>query len=354
MQFETNTFPKTIDNSALSSLMRDVLFALVPGIAVMVWYFGWGIVTNLVLATVFALSLEAIMLVIRGRPVVAFLTDYSAVITAWLLALSIPAFAPWWLLLVGIFFAIVIAKHLYGGLGYNPFNPAMVGFAVLLVSFPVEMVNWFSPISNSMASVGLAESLQLVFAGGSADLNQSQNPVLWDAMTMATPLDTIKTGLTMDKSILDITQGEAQKTFGRIAGAGWEWVSLAYLVGGFWLMYRKVISWHIPITLLVVLTSISSIFWLYDPQTYNSPLFHLFAGGTMLGAFFIATDPISASTTPLGKIVFAACIAFFIYLIRVWGSGYPDGVAFSVLVMNMAVPLIDYYTRPQVFGANNE
>ena len=351
MQFETNTFPKTIDNSALSSLMRDVLFALVPGIAVMVWYFGWGMVTNLVLATVFALSLEAIMLVIRGRPVVAFLTDYSAVITAWLLALSIPAFAPWWLLLIGIFFAIVIAKHLYGGLGYNPFNPAMVGFAVLLVSFPVEMVNWFSPISNSMASVGLAESLQLVFAGGSADLSQSQNPVLWDAMTMATPLDAIKTGLTMDKSVLDITQGEAQKTFGRFAGAGWEWVSFAYLVGGFWLMYRKVISWHIPITLLLVLTSISTIFWLYDADTYNSPLFHLLAGGTMLGAFFIATDPISASTTPLGKMVFAAGIAFFIYVIRVWGSGYPDGVAFSVLVMNMAVPLIDYYTRPQVFGA---
>jgi len=345
MQFETDSIPKKIDSSEISHLMRDVLFALVPGILVMIWFFGWGVITNLVVATVFALALEAIMLLIRGRPVAPFISDYSAVITAWLLALAIPAFAPWWLLLIGIFFAIVIAKQLYGGLGYNPFNPAMVGFAVLLISFPIEMVNWFTPIQNSMAQIGLMESLQIVFSAGNVSTEA------WDAMTMATPLDSIKIGLTMDKSVLDIMQDNRQNTFGLFAGTGWEWVSLAYLAGGLWLMVRKVISWHIPFTLLIALTVFSGIFWFYDATTYNSPLFHLLAGGTMLGAFFIATDPISASTTPRGKIVYAIGIAFFIYVIRVWGSSYPDGIAFSVLVMNMAVPLIDYYTKPRVFGA---
>ena len=342
MQFETDSYPKNIDNSKLSSLMRDVLIALVPGILVMFWFFGWGVVSNLILATLFALALEAIMLKIRGRPVVPFLTDYSAVITAWLLALAIPAFAPWWLLLVGIFFAIVIAKQLYGGLGYNPFNPAMVGFAVLLISFPVEMVNWFAPVSNSVAHIGFMDSLHIVFSG----IPSSSE---WDAVTMATPLDAVKTGLTLDKPVADIVN-EQEKTFGILAGAGWEWVSLAYALGGIWLIYRKVISWHIPVTLLASLALIASIFWIYDSRLYTSPLFHLLTGGTILGAFFIATDPISASTTPKGKIVYAAGIAFFIYVIRVWGSGYPDGVAFSVLIMNMGVPLIDYYTKPKVFG----
>ncbi len=347
MQFETDAFPKKIDNSQLSSLMRDVLIALIPGILVMVWFFGWGVISNLVLATVFALGLEAIMLLIRGRPVVPFISDYSAIITAWLLALAIPAFAPWWLIFIGIFFAIVIAKQLYGGLGYNPFNPAMVGFAVLLISFPIEMVNWFTPLNNSMAHIGFMDSLHIVFSGMATE---------WDAMTMATPLDTIKTGLTMDKSVTNVMQGakSAQTpSFGLLAGAGWEWISIAYLIGGLWLMFRKVITWHIPFTLLGTLALIATIFWLYDATIYTSPLFHLLAGGSMLGAFFIATDPISASTTPLGKIIYAAGIAFFIYVIRVWGSGYPDGVAFSVLVMNMAVTLIDYYTKPKVFGEDN-
>ncbi len=344
MQFETESFPKSIDNSRLGQLMREVLYALVPGTLLMIWFFGWGVISNLFLAILFSLSLEAIMLKLRKRPLRPFLTDYSAVITGWLLALSIPAFAPWWLILIGSFFAIVIAKQLYGGLGYNPFNPAMVGYVVLLVSFPVEMVNWFAPVNNSMASIGFTDMLQLVFTG------MPDTPE-WDAMTMATPLDTLKIGLGLDKPLAELTQG---KSFGVLAGAGWEWISLGYLCGGLWMIYRKIISWHIPLTLLATLALISAIFWGYDASTHSSPLFHLLAGGTMLGAFFIATDPVSASTTPWGKIFYAAGIAFFIYLIRVWGSGYPDGVGFAVLIMNMAVPLIDYYTRPKVFGEARE
>ena len=342
MEFSTDNLSSTVDNRKVAQQMRLVIYALIPGILLMIWFFGWGTLSNLLLVNIFALGLEAIMLKIRSRPVTAFLSDYSAVVTATLLALALPAFAPWWLLLVATFFAVVIAKHLYGGLGYNPFNPAMVGYTVVLISFPVEMVNWFAPVSNSLAHLGFMDSLHIVFSGASA--------IEWDAMTMATPIESIKTGLIMDKSIPDIQQ---QKSFGLIAGMGWEWISLAYLVGGLWLIYKKVISWHIPLTLLTTLTVISALFWVYDANHYTNPVFHLLAGGTMLGAFFIATDPITASTTALGKIVYAFGIAFFIYLIRVWGSGYPDGVAFSVLIMNISVPLIDYYTQPKVFGHNS-
>ncbi len=339
MEFSTDNQSSTVDNHKVAEQMRLVIYALIPGALVMIWFFGWGTVSNLLLANAFALALEAVMLKMRGRPIKAFLSDYSAVVTASLLALALPAFAQWWVIFMAIFFAIVIAKHLYGGLGYNPFNPAMVGYAVVLISFPVEMVTWFAPVSHSMTEMGLMDSLQIIFAGSSSPQ--------WDAMTMATPLDTIKTGLTMDKTIADL---KLNNSFGFFAGSGWEWVSIAYLVGGVWLIYKKVISWHIPITLLVSLAIMSSLFWIYDPTSFSSPLFHLLSGGTMLGAFFIATDPITASTTPLGKILYAMSIAFFIYLIRVWGSGYPDGVAFSVLIMNIAVPLIDYYTQPRVFG----
>lgn len=340
MEFETKTPSLHVESGKLGSLMRDVLIALVPGTLLMIWFFGWGTISNLVLAIGFALGFEALMLRLRQRPIAPFLQDYSAVVTAWLLALTMPAFAPWWLILIAIFFAIVIAKQLYGGLGYNPFNPAMVGYAVVLISFPVEMVNWFAPTGFSMGQIGLVDTLNIVFGNAASSGN-------WDAMTMATPLDSIKTGLTMDKPLGELSQGSA---FGLIAGYGWEWVNLAYLLGGLWMLYRKVISWHIPASFLAGATIFSGVFWLYDSTAFMSPLFHLLAGGTMLGAFFIATDPVSASTTNLGKIIYAMGIAFFLYLIRVWGSGYPDGVAFAVLIMNMAVPLIDFYTRPRAFN----
>lgn len=340
MEFETKTPSLHVDSQKLGGLMREVLYALIPASLLMIWFFGWGTISNLILAIGFALGMEALMLKARQRPIKPFLSDYSAVVTAWLLALAMPAFAPWWLLFIATFFSIVIAKHLYGGLGYNPFNPAMVGYTVVLISFPVEMVNWFAPTDFSMGQIGLGDTLHIVFSslGTTAD---------WDAMTMATPLDSIKTGLTMDKELALIQQSNS---FGLMAGYGWEWVSLAYLAGGIWMIYRGIISWHIPMTMLTLLAVFSGVFWLYDPSQYTSPIFHLLAGGTMLGAFFIATDPVTASTTNLGRIIYAAGIAFFIYLIRVWGSGYPDGVAFAVLIMNMAVPLIDYYTRPRAFS----
>ena len=341
MDFKTTTFssPTHIDNSNVAKMMRQVLYALVPGTVTLMWFFGWGVLSNIMLAIGFALLLEMVMLKLRNRPIVPFLSDYSAVVTGWLLGLAMPSSSPWWLLLVALFFAIVIAKQLYGGLGYNPFNPAMIGYAVVLISFPVEMTRWTSPLAQGLLDSSLSDTIMRVFG---LVANES-----WDAITMATPLDHIKTNLMRDVTVQQSMVGGQQ--FGLLAGKAWEWVSLAYLLGGVWLIYKKVITWHIPVAMLVSLFGISTVFWLYSPEQFASPLFHLLSGATMLGAFFIATDPISASTTPLGKLIYATGIAFFVYIIRIWG-GYPDGIAFSVIIMNMAVPLIDYYTQPKIFG----
>lgn len=341
MDFKTTTFssPSHIDNRHVSLMMRQVLYALVPGTLTLMWFFGWGVLSNIILAIGFALLFETVMLKLRNRPIVPFLSDYSAVVTGWLLGLAMPSASPWWLLLIAMFFAIVIAKQLYGGLGYNPFNPAMIGYAVVLISFPVEMTRWSSPITQGLLDSSLSDTFVRVF-----DVVANN---AWDAMTMATPLDHIKTNLMRDVTVQQ-SMSDSQ-ILGLFAGQAWEWVSLAYLLGGVWLIYKKVITWHIPVAMLVSLLAISSVFWLFSPDQFASPLFHLFTGATMLGAFFIATDPISASTTPVGKLIYAAGIAFFVYVIRIWG-GYPDGIAFAVIIMNMAVPLIDYYTQPKIFG----
>lgn len=321
----------------VSQVMQQVLYALIPGTLLLLWFFGWGLVTNWVLAIGFAVLLEAVMLKLRQRPLEPFLMDYSAVVTGWLLAVAMPAFSPWWLIAAAMIFAIVLAKQLYGGLGYNPFNPAMIGYAAMLVSYPVQMTIWPTPVHFSLAHIGADQALQHVFFG----VTQG-----WDAYSGATPLDTVKVNLGLHKTLTDIF---AKGNFGLIAGQAWEWISLAWLLGGLWMLQRKIISWQIPVALLGSLAFMATLFWLINPQTHTSPLFHLFSGAAMLGAFFIATDPVSASTTPKGKLIYAAGIGAFTYIIRTWG-GYPDGIAFSVLIMNMAVPLIDYYTQPRVYG----
>jgi electron transport complex protein RnfD len=338
MMFATKTSPYLhTPQGGVGQIMAEVIYALVPGTLVLLWFFGWGVISNLLLSLSFALLLEAFMLKLRQRPLLPFLTDYSAVVTGWLLAVALPPYASWWLLLIAMIFAIVIAKHLYGGLGYNPFNPAMVGYAAVLVSFPIEMTSWPTPTFTSISQINLNETLQQVFMGGVSS---------WDGLTQATPLDTIKTHLRLGETVEQISQGQA---FGWLAGQGWEWVSLAWFAGGLWLIYRKIISWHIPVALMAALAGMALIFWLINPQTYSSPLFHLVSGATCLGAFFIATDPVSASTTPIGKLLYAGGIGCFTYIIRVWGN-YPDALAFAVLIMNMAVPLLDTYTQPRVYG----
>ncbi|HIQ16346.1 MAG TPA: electron transport complex subunit RsxD [Leucothrix sp.] len=339
MQFKTNTSPFFNSSNNVNGVMLQVLLALIPGTLVMMYFFGWGVLFNIILSISFAVTLEAMALLLRKRPVMVFLGDLSAVVTGWLFALTLPPLLPWWVLFVGIFFAIIIAKQLYGGLGYNPFNPAMVGFAVLIISFPLEMGLWLEAGSFLSQSYGFIDSFKIIFG-----MNITPD---WDAVTMATPLDAVKTGLLTGLDYNEIIKNSHYLT--RSFDNTWMWSSLAFLVGGIWLLYKKVIHWQIPVALLLSLLFFSVVFHLYSPQDYASPLLHMLSGATMLGAFFIATDPVSASTTPIGKLIYGAGIGAFIYIIRVWGS-YPDAIAFSVLIMNMAVPMVDYYTQPRVLG----
>jgi Na+-translocating ferredoxin:NAD+ oxidoreductase subunit D len=341
-----NRSPYISNAPSVGAIMFKVLLALVPGIIAYVWVFGAGVLVTITLATLTALAAEAIMLKIRRRPVSVYLLDYSAVVTAWLLALSIPPLAPWWMIVVGTLFAIVVAKQLYGGLGYNPFNPAMIGYAVLLISFPAIMTKWPVPLMLPAVQPGLFneygffEQMRYIFTQ-TLPLNLQV-----DAITSATPLDYLKTQLTLKHDAASIMQAPI---FGAFGGKGAEYITGAYLLGGLYLWQQKIITWHLPTAFLAALALISGVFWAINPAHFASPIFHLFCGASMLGAFFIITDPVSGPTTPNGKLWFAGGVAVITYLIRVYG-GYPDGVAFAVIFMNVCVPLIDMYTQPRVFG----
>ena len=340
MEFPTQSSPYLPVHNDVTRLMIRVKFGLIPGALCLFWFFGWGVLFNLIIATLTALAAEAVMLVLRKRPVKVTLLDGSAVLTGLLLGLALPPLAPWWIPVVGAGFAIIVAKQLYGGLGYNPFNPAMVGFVVLIISFPLQMTLWSPPSGMADGTLGFSDTLQLVFTGALPAGN------VLDSLTMATPLDTAKTQLGLNYTWSEIL---AKPVFGHWAGYGWEWINLAYLAGGLWLWRQRAIHWQIPAGMLGALFLMALFFYIGDSDSFGSPLFHLFSGATMLGAFFIATDPVSAATSPRGRIYYGAGIGILTYIIRTWG-GYPDGVAFSVLLMNMAAPTIDYYTQPRVFG----
>lgn len=330
---------------SVGNIMFKVLLALVPGIAAYVWVYGGGVLVTITLATATALLAEALMLKIRKRPIRPFLMDYSAIVTAWLLALAIPPLAPWWMIVVGTFFAIVIAKQLYGGLGYNPFNPAMIGYAVLLISFPVLMTKWPAALALAQSKLSFVDQLHYIFSDV-LPLDSNSVSVKLDAVTSATPLDYLKTQLKLSHDIASI---KVAPIFGALGGTGNEYITGAYLLGGLYLWQQKIITWHLPAAFLGALALLSGVFWVVNPTYFASPLFHLFSGASMLAAFFIITDPVSGPTTPNGKLYFAAGIAVITYLIRVYG-GYPDGVAFAVIFMNICVPLIDAATQPRVFG----
>ncbi len=322
--------------------MQRVLMALAPAAVAYVWFFGWGFLINLIIASATALACEAAMLRARKKPVALFLNDYSALVTAVLLTFALPQLTPWWITVIGAGFAIVVAKHLYGGLGFNPFNPAMAGYVVLLISFPVEMTSWIPPRSLDLGleHPSFWQTLVVVLTGSPPE------GITWDAITMATPLDNTKTELGLMHIMSEIRENPIYGDFG---GRGWEWINNFLAVGGMWLIYKRVIRWHIPVSMLAGLFVTASIFYLTDPGSHASPWFHLFTGAAILGAFFIATDPVSAATTVKGRVIYGVSIGVLVYVIRTWG-GYPDGVAFAVLLMNMAVPAIDYFTKPRTYG----
>jgi len=334
------TPPYLTQDVSVQRVMLQVLAALLPGIAIYVWLIGPIILVQIAIATAASLLAEAFMLSLLNKPLGLFLGDGSAIVTAWLIALAFPPIAPWWLIVVGSLFAIVVAKHLYGGLGQNPFNPAMIAFAVCIVSFPALMSQW--PALDRQAD--FSEQLALVLG---------TVPRL-DAMSGATPLDALKTALKLGEGNTTVATILADAHhFGYFAGKGWEWVAVAYLLGGLWLWQRRIITWHAPFAFLTGIVLFAGALWLWDPAQFANPVFHLFSGGSMLGAFFIVTDPVSGCTTPRGKLIFGLSAGALAYLIRVFG-GYPDGVAFAVLLMNICVPLIDLYTQPPIFGMKSK
>jgi electron transport complex protein RnfD len=324
------TSPHAKGPSRTQRVMLLVLAATLPGVVVLTWLYGAGTLINLAWACAAALGFEAAILRLRQRPVGFFLRDGSVLVTAVLLALALPPYSPWWLTLIATGCAVVFGKQLYGGLGQNPFNPAMIGYVVVLISFPVEMTTW--PVPHS---VGLSAGLQHILGIAS----------LPDGWTQATALDVLK----VNKS-LTIDELWSNPAFGHFGGIGSEVVNLAFLAGGLFLLHKRLFSWHAPVGMLGALLLMSLVFWNGSGSDSNgSPLFHLLSGATMLGAFFIVTDPVSSATSPRGRLIFGAGVGILVYVIRAWG-GYPDGVAFGVLLMNLAAPTIDYYTRPRTYG----
>ena len=343
MRFKPQTAPFNRRPNKIQFVMLQVILGLIPGIMAMIWYFGWGLLIQVGIAVFSALFFEAMVLKIRKRPIKQTLGDLSATVTAVLFAISITPLLPWWMNMIGIFFAIVIVKQLFGGLGHNPFNPAMAAYVLLLVSWPVEMTSWLAPHMLASTNLSFQESWQWIFFG------QLPDQITWDALTMATPLDEMRTQL---KNAMMISEIKTSPLWGDFGAKGWEWIGNWFLLGGLFLLWRRVIHWRIPVSAILGLLITAGIFWLVDPQKHPFPAFHLFSGGFILGAFFIATDPVTASTTPKGQLIFGAAIGIITYLIRTFG-GYPDAIAFAVLLMNMAAPTIDYFTKPKVFGDEN-
>lgn len=344
MPFRIASSPYTHNHQSTSKVMLWVILALIPGIAAQCYFFGFGNLIQIALAAIVAITAEAAILKLRTLPVALSIKDNSALLTAVLLGISIPAYAPWWIIVIGTLFAIIIAKQLYGGLGQNPFNPAMIGYVVLLISFPVQMTSWPTPIDWQMHSLSVVDSIQLIINGSTssgATLSQALSGI--DGITQATPLDKFKTALKT------ATEMPGTTDINDFIGSSWLWLNLCFLVGGVVLLWQRYIQWQIPVSLLSTLLICSGLSYVIAPETSASPLLYLFSGATMLGAFFIATDPVTASTTPKGRLVFGALIGFLIWLIRSYGS-YPDAVAFSVLLANITVPLIDHYTQPRVYG----
>lgn len=339
MKFNVDPAPHIIGARPVPEIMRDVLLGMAPALVAYVWFFGFGLIVNMAIAITTALICEASVLRLRGKNMSLYLGDYSAVVTAMLLSFALPALTPWYVTVVGVVFAIVFAKHLYGGLGFNPFNPAMAGYVLLLIAFPTAMADlWVSPRGMG-DGLSLTQTLSAIFTGSLPDALQ------WDAITMATPLDQVQIDLSRSLTMSEIS---AEAMMSSVVSA-WLWINLAVVLGGIWMLYREVIRWHIPVAVLGGLGLMALIFFMLDADRYPSPFFHLTTGAAMLGAFFIATDPVSAATSPRGRLIYGFGIGVLAYTIRTWGA-YPDGVAFAVLIMNMTVPTIDYFTIPKAYG----
>ncbi len=342
MQLTRRPAPHWRTPDTVPVVMRQVIYALVPAIVATYWFFGIGILINILVAVSAALLTEFVALKMRGRPVQQYMTDYSAVVTAILIAMCLPPLTAWWITATGACFAIAVAKHMYGGLGYNVFNPAMAGYAAILISFPDALSHWQVPSIGDLDYATPDSFTTLMFAL----TGQLPDGLSIDAISRATPLDTVQTELGMMRTMDEIS---VNPLFGDFGGRGWEWIANFIAIGGIWLLIRGIIRWQVPVSMLLTLAGLASISYVVDSARFPGPGFHLFSGGAMLCAFFIATDPVSGASTNKGRLIYGAGVGALTYLIRTWGS-YADGIAFAILLMNMSAPLIDRFTRPRVYG----
>ncbi len=311
------------DTQRLRQTMGLVLLACAPGVLALLWQHGWGVVFNLLLCALTALACEALLLAWRQRCISTALADGSALVTAVLLAAALPPASSWWLAAIAAIIAIGLGKQAFGGVGRNLFNPAMVGYAFVLLSFPLQMNHWPGQ------APGLQDTLQAVF-GVSGQIDAWAHPTVLDGLRH-------NRSLTIDELFAN------HPGFGTFGGRGSEWVNLGFLLGGLLLLYRQVISWHAPVGLLAGLGLFSLLAWNGSgSDSHGSPLLHLFSGSTMLAAFFIITEPVSSPRSALAKLLYGFAAGLLIYLIRTWGS-YPDGTAFAVLLMNLAAPRLERF-----------
>ena len=326
--------PHLHDHSSVRGMMTQVGLAMIPGVIFYWWFFGTGILVQCLLAVIFALALEWFIQRFVKKCITVYI-DGSVVVTALLFAVAITPFTAWWINLAGIAFAVVVAKHVYGGLGYNLFNPAMAGYVFVLLCFPAQLNTWPSAEGAGDMVPALADYLGMIF-----------NNTSIDAYSGASPLNHMKSQLNSMAMIPEITQ---DPLYGSFAGYGWEFINIGFLCGGIWLLVSRIINWHIPVAFLAGLTCMSMLFYMLDSNVAVSPLVNLFTGGTMLCAFFIATDPVTAPSSNLGRLVYGFSIGILAFVIRKWGA-YPDGLAFAVLIANAFAPLINIYFNPEVLG----
>jgi len=341
--------PHAHGGDSIRLVMLTVILALLPATMVSVYLFGWLAVLLIVTCMATALLTEALCLKWMKRPLSALL-DNSAALTGLFLALTLPAAVPWWMAVLASVFAIVLGKQIYGGLGYNIFNPALSARIILLISFPLHMTTWIVPMSAAEPALNLYDfSLCLNFFLAGPDALK----VGFDAISMASPLGYVKTEATLGVPVVEALKAYdysyLNAFLGFEAGSIGETSALALLIGGIFLLARHTITWHIPFSYIATVMLLAGLFNAINPEQFTPPLFHLFAGGLILCAFFMATDPVSSPVTPMGQIVFGVGCGLLTWSIRSFG-GYPEGAMFAVLLMNCAVPLIDHYFRPRVYG----
>jgi electron transport complex protein RnfD len=327
---------------SIGRTMGLVILALVPATLFGLVSFGWPAIFLFSVTVGATVGFEALSLMAAGRPVRVTLMDGSALLTGWLLALTLPPWAPWWIGVVGGALAVLLGKQVFGGIGQNLFNPAMVARVALLISFPLEMTRWVAPAPLFTGNApGFSDGLAITF-GGQA----------YDGMTGASILGHVRTELGQGEPLnaaLAAIFDPFSALVGLVPGSLGETSAVLLVVGGIWLIRKGIIGWEIPTALLGTVAALATLMHLIDPGHYAGAPYHLLSGATLLAAFFIATDPVTSPVSRSGQLLFGAGVGLLVYVIRTWG-GYPEGVAFAVLLMNAATPMIDHYLKPRIYG----